>query len=191
MKLTKKWFTLVEMLIVIVIIGILAAALIPRLTGIQARARDTGRRADINQLVSAIATYQLDYQTIPSSGGTLSAGVWNNSETVLAELVPTYMNVLPKEAGVGNMRYMYAVTSTFSAYSIAVLSEGGGSQSNWSGADANSGAASVPVSIASYFGGTNATALAAAIASCQAETISDTGCRGNSSQGHSRYLVAN
>jgi type II secretory pathway pseudopilin PulG len=38
------------MLIVIVIIGILAAALIPRLTGAQAQARDTARLADLNQL---------------------------------------------------------------------------------------------------------------------------------------------
>ena len=48
------------MLIVIVIIGILAAALIPRLTGIQARARDTARGADINQLSTAVSMYSLD-----------------------------------------------------------------------------------------------------------------------------------
>ena len=57
------------MLIVIVIIGILAAALIPRLTGIQARARDTGRKADMNQIASALQTYQLDYTTFPAANG--------------------------------------------------------------------------------------------------------------------------
>ena len=53
------------MLIVIVIIGILAAALIPRVTGMQARARDTARSADINQLNTAIFLYQADNNSLP------------------------------------------------------------------------------------------------------------------------------
>jgi general secretion pathway protein G len=65
----KKAFTLVEMLIVIVIIGILAAALIPRLTGIQSRARDTGRGADARSIGTALATFQLDNGSYPTSGG--------------------------------------------------------------------------------------------------------------------------
>lgn len=46
------------MLIVIVIIGILAAALIPRLTGAQAKARNTARKADLSQINTAIMAYQ-------------------------------------------------------------------------------------------------------------------------------------
>lgn len=61
----KKAFTLVEMLIVIVIIGILAASLIPKLTGIQSRARDVSRKAHLQQLSTALATYQLDKGTYP------------------------------------------------------------------------------------------------------------------------------
>ena len=57
------------MLIVIVIIGILAAALIPRLTGIQARARDTARSADMRNVSSALEVYALD------NGGTYPS--WN------------------------------------------------------------------------------------------------------------------
>ena len=53
-------FTLIEMLIVIVIIGILAAALVPRLQDVQSRARDTKRKADIAQITNAILIYNTD-----------------------------------------------------------------------------------------------------------------------------------
>lgn len=53
-KTTLKAFTLVEMLIVVVIIGILAAALIPQLIGNQAIARDTARVAKIGQIQTAL-----------------------------------------------------------------------------------------------------------------------------------------
>lgn len=53
-------FTLIELLIVIVIIGILAVALIPRLTALQWNARDTARTADIKTLSTALAMYAVD-----------------------------------------------------------------------------------------------------------------------------------
>ena len=53
MKHTKA-FTLIELLIVIVIIGILAVALIPRLTGAQAAARDAARQASVQQIANGV-----------------------------------------------------------------------------------------------------------------------------------------
>lgn len=65
----KKWgFTLVEVLIVIIIVGILIAALLPRLTGSQARARDTSRQAGINQVAQAAALYAADNPGVVLSG---------------------------------------------------------------------------------------------------------------------------
>jgi len=64
------------MLIVVVIIGILAAALIPRLQSVQARARDTKRKADLHQIGTALAIYKEDNwnfdKFIPNDVGNLT-----------------------------------------------------------------------------------------------------------------------
>lgn len=53
------------MLIVIVIIGILAAALIPRLSSARGRANDVARKADLAQVAAAIVAYQIDHGKLP------------------------------------------------------------------------------------------------------------------------------
>lgn len=56
----KKAFTLIEMLIVIVIIGILAGALVPRIMNAQYRANDTVRDVKVGQVSTAIDLYKED-----------------------------------------------------------------------------------------------------------------------------------
>ncbi len=70
----RKSFTLIEMLIVIVIIGILAAALVPRLTDIQSRARNVKRKADITTLTNGIRIYYTDHADYPRSLAFLQTG---------------------------------------------------------------------------------------------------------------------
>ncbi len=53
----SKGFTIVELLIVIVVIGILAALVIVQFTNVQARARDAERKSDIRALQSKVAEY--------------------------------------------------------------------------------------------------------------------------------------
>lgn len=63
-----KGFTLIELLIVITIIGILAVALLPSVLGAPARARDAARKADINNAIAALETYNSDHQAYPNMG---------------------------------------------------------------------------------------------------------------------------
>jgi len=68
-KNTIKAFTLVEMLIVIVIIGILIASLMPRMQTAQGRARDVARKNDLSQIQTAIITSQADRGARPGMKG--------------------------------------------------------------------------------------------------------------------------
>ena len=60
------------MLIVIVIIGILAAALIPRLSNARGRANDVARKADLAQVGVALVAYQIDRGRFPTTEGALT-----------------------------------------------------------------------------------------------------------------------
>ena len=63
----QKGFTIVELLIVIVVIGILAAIVIVAFNGIQDRARATQVTSVVNQYSKALATYVADKGSYPAN----------------------------------------------------------------------------------------------------------------------------
>ena len=66
-------FTLVEILVVIVILGILAALVVPRIIERPDQARVTAAKADIATLMEALKMYRLDNQRYPTTEQGLSA----------------------------------------------------------------------------------------------------------------------
>jgi type IV pilus assembly protein PilE len=67
MKLTTRGFTLVELMIVIAIIGVLAAALFPSMTSYLKRSRDAARTAGTKDISTAVGAYYSDKERYPDS----------------------------------------------------------------------------------------------------------------------------
>lgn len=60
-------FTLIEILVVVVILGILAAIVVPRVMERPGEARQTRAKQDIQGIVTALSLYKLDNFAYPSS----------------------------------------------------------------------------------------------------------------------------
>ncbi|MDZ7599453.1 MAG: type II secretion system major pseudopilin GspG [Desulfobacterales bacterium] len=73
LKLNHKGFTMIELMVVIVILGILAAIVAPKLVGRTDEARITKARVDIANLETALKLYKLDNGVYPSTEQGLQA----------------------------------------------------------------------------------------------------------------------
>jgi len=85
----RKGFTLIELLVVIAIIGTLASVVMINLSSARAKARDTKRVADINQVAKLMELYYNDKNNYPSA----TAG--NLNATLSLTLEPKYLGGLP------------------------------------------------------------------------------------------------
>ena len=63
----RRAFTLVEMLLVVTIIGILAALVIPKIVGRSEQARTTAAHADISSIKTALDAFEVDNGFYPKS----------------------------------------------------------------------------------------------------------------------------
>ena len=69
----QRGFTLIEIMVVVVIIGILGALVVPKLMGKPGEARVIAARSDIGQIMQALKIYKLDNQRYPTTEQGLKA----------------------------------------------------------------------------------------------------------------------
>lgn len=113
-------FTIVELLIVIVVIGILAAITVVSFNGVTAKTRDTIRVNDMKSIQKAVELYYVDNGTypLPPNGSTNWSGncaTFGSSTTYIAG-ISNYLSKLPLDprwtTADSNKCYLYKSTGT-------------------------------------------------------------------------------
>ena len=93
----QRAFTLIELMVVLVIIGVLAALIVPNVIERADDARVTAARTDVNNIMQALKLYRLDNQRYPTSEQGLQALLTRPTTGPAAPNWKPYVEKLPKD----------------------------------------------------------------------------------------------
>jgi general secretion pathway protein G len=103
----RRGFTLIEVLLVVAILGVIAAAVVPALIGRQGEANVQVTKTSIKGLEQALKLYALDHEgTYPSGGKDILPTLAQSSEYHGKQIKP-YLEEVPKDAWNEPLYYEY------------------------------------------------------------------------------------
>lgn len=126
-------FTVIELIVVIAVIGILAAITIVAYNGIQAEARDTQRKSDIITITKGLELYYAENRAYPTSGGStaINSG-WSTTADAswagLAALLKPHIGAMPVDPVSTPSKNVTGATTGIYNYAYYV------NKGNWCGA---------------------------------------------------------
>lgn len=134
-KTRARGFTQIELMVVLVIIGVLAALIVPNVLDRADDSRVTAARTDVNNLMQSLKLYKLDNQRFPSSEQGLQALAVKPAQAPVPGNWRPYVDKLPADPW-GNP-YQYLNPGLHGA--VDVLSLGADGQPGGEGRDADIG----------------------------------------------------
>jgi len=134
---TTRGFTLIEIMVVVVIMGILAALVVPNLIGRTDDARIIAAKQDIATVMQALKLYKLDNQHYPTTEQSLQALITKPTTGPVANgwKVGGYIDKIPKDPWGNPYQYL----SPGLKGEIDVISLGGDGQPGGTDNDADIG----------------------------------------------------
>ena len=131
----RRGFTLIEVMIVIVILGVLAALVVPRVMSRPDEARVVAARQDIASLMQALKLYKLDNRRYPSTEQGLNALVLRPTVAPLPDNWKPYVERLPADPWGNPYQYLNPGING----EVDVMSLGADGRSGGEGFDADIG----------------------------------------------------